>query len=220
MSSIFTRTTFITFSWASSPVDSNTLIGCLVDLFICIARVSASSFNRQTKTFALIGELKRRACPRFGHWRTWSTEPVATTGVVVLKAMQVTKCWWASRVFMHRPAFKSQILIVLSSDALNKNLPEGWNTSPRTQLSCPIYKREAWFKTSTKKAKQIRTICPDTYQSVNTLSCCVPEFNGLVSGSCCDVLARKGLILCCDLWLRTETKKERLSSKQYFKTCR
>jgi len=30
--------------------------------------------------------------------------------------------------------------IVLSSAVDNKNLPEGWKASPRTQLSCPFFK--------------------------------------------------------------------------------
>lgn len=70
---------------------------------------------------------------------TWSTEPVATTGLVELNAMHVTKCECASIVFIQRPDFKSQIFIVLSSEALSRNLPDGWNTSPLTQLSWPIY---------------------------------------------------------------------------------
>lgn len=47
----------------------------------------------------------------------------------------------------------------------------------------------------------------DAYQGVNALSCCVPKLDGLVSGSCCDVLAGKRLILRCDFWLKTENNE-------------
>lgn len=67
----------------------------------------------------------------------WSTLPVATTGLVWQYAIHVTKWECASNVFEHRPVFKSQILIVLSSEALSKYLPLGWTTNPLIQLSWP-----------------------------------------------------------------------------------
>lgn len=88
----------------------------------------------------------------------WSTLPVATTGLMwqylqdmsvsmhryQLKLdedpydMQVTKWSCASKVFVQRPVLRSHILIVLSSEALNRYFPLGCTTRPRTQLSCPI----------------------------------------------------------------------------------
>ena len=53
--------------------------------------------------------------------------------------MHVTNLSCASTVFVHRPLCKSQILIVLSSDAERRYLPDGWKTSARIQLSCPVY---------------------------------------------------------------------------------
>ena len=50
---------------------------------------------------------------------------------------EVQKCWWASRVFWQRLLRVSQTRRLLSSLALTINLPPGWNTTPRTQLSWP-----------------------------------------------------------------------------------
>lgn len=50
----------------------------------------------------------------------------------------VQKCLWASSVFMQRLFFKSHTRNVLSSLADTRNLPPGWKTTPRTQLSCAI----------------------------------------------------------------------------------
>lgn len=36
---------------------------------------------------------------------------------------------------MQRPVRRSQVRIVLSSEADSRNLPEGWNTNARIQLS-------------------------------------------------------------------------------------
>lgn len=97
----------------------------------------------------------------------WSTLPVATTGLAwqYLQLfhsrnqylcsmrlngtddaydMHVTKCECASIVFIQRPVLRSQIFMVLSSDADNRNLPLGWTTSPRTQLSWPIMVCNSW----------------------------------------------------------------------------
>lgn len=52
----------------------------------------------------------------------------------------VTKCWCASKVFWVLLFLMSHTRIVLSSEALMTNFPPGWNTSPRTQLSCPTWK--------------------------------------------------------------------------------
>lgn len=45
---------------------------------------------------------------------------------------------WASRVLWFLLFLMSHILRVLSSEALRIYLPPGWNTSPLTQLSCPV----------------------------------------------------------------------------------
>lgn len=50
------------------------------------------------------------------------------------QAIQVTKWLWASIVFVHRPVLRSQSLIVLSSEAVSRNLPEGAKTMDLTQL--------------------------------------------------------------------------------------
>jgi hypothetical protein len=54
-------------------------------------------------------------------------------------ARVATKCPCASTVFTHRAVASSQTRMVLSSEADNKNLPDGWNTSARIQLLCPGY---------------------------------------------------------------------------------
>lgn len=51
---------------------------------------------------------------------------------------EVQKCRWASIVFMQRLLRVSQTRRVLSSLADKMNLPPGWKTTLRTQLSCPI----------------------------------------------------------------------------------
>lgn len=45
---------------------------------------------------------------------------------------------WASRVLWFLLFLMSHTLRVLSSEALRIYLPPGWNTSPLTQLSCPV----------------------------------------------------------------------------------
>lgn len=50
---------------------------------------------------------------------------------------EVQKWTCASRVFITRLLRVSQTRRVLSSEALTMNLPPGWKTMPRTQLSCP-----------------------------------------------------------------------------------
>lgn len=56
----------------------------------------------------------------------------------------VTKWAWASSVLVHRPVSRSQVRIVLSSEAESRNLPFGWNTSARTQLSWPVSVLRHW----------------------------------------------------------------------------
>lgn len=91
----------------------------------------------------------------------WSTDPVATTLTSCAvscafpfapfavapfawappgagarpHAIVVTKCSCASSTLRHRPVARSHVRIVLSSEAERRNLPDGWKTSARTQLS-------------------------------------------------------------------------------------
>lgn len=56
----------------------------------------------------------------------------------VYEPTEVQKWTCASRVFITRLLRVSQTRSVLSSDALTINLPPGWKTMHRTQLSCPM----------------------------------------------------------------------------------
>lgn len=56
----------------------------------------------------------------------------------------VTKCACASSVFVHRPVVKSHVRMVLSSEAERRNLPLGWKTRARTQLSWPARVLRHW----------------------------------------------------------------------------
>ena len=56
--------------------------------------------------------------------------------------IEVVKCECASRVLWFLLFLMSHTLRDLSSEALRMYFPPGWNTSPLTQLSCPVYKKE------------------------------------------------------------------------------
>lgn len=55
--------------------------------------------------------------------------------------IEVVKCECASRVLWFLLFLMSHTLRDLSSEALRMYFPPGWNTSPLTQLSCPVYKK-------------------------------------------------------------------------------
>lgn len=99
---------------------------------------------------------------------------------------EVQKCWWASRVFWQRLLRVSQTRRLLSSLALTINLPPGWNTTPRTQLSwptnvkrhmpvptsqtCRTIKINVMTKVSLVKTYQIYVNAPHTKSDTMTLA--------------------------------------------------
>ena len=78
----------------------------------------------------------------------------AAATVVRPQARQVTKCSCASSVLVQRPVLRSQIRIVLSSDAESRKRPDGWKTRARTQLSCPTCAVSAAQRAATHERPQ------------------------------------------------------------------
>lgn len=68
-----------------------------------------------------------------------STEPDTNTGYLLLIAMDVTKCSWASGIVRkQRCSLMSRTRMDLSSLHEIKYFPLGWNSTHRTQFSCAV----------------------------------------------------------------------------------
>lgn len=58
---------------------------------------------------------------------------------------------------MHRPVTRSHVRTVLSSEAERRNLPEGWKTSARIQLSSTKHGEGSALATAESERQGIRT---------------------------------------------------------------